>query len=77
MDITLTATVDVDGLTIRQSIRGGVDGPICSIEFDGSGRPELDEVEQMIRAEGFERAGSWVLGNSYRGLYLEAPLIRR
>jgi hypothetical protein len=75
-DITYTAIVGAEELVIREARYAGVDGPIFTAEFDGAGRPDLDEVEAMLAARGFRRSGAWVLGKTYEGLNLEAVLDR-
>jgi hypothetical protein len=76
-DITYTATVSADSLVIREARYAGTDGPIFSAEFDGQGRPDTDDLDDMLKAQGFERSGrAWVLVKSYEGLWLEVTLDR-
>jgi hypothetical protein len=76
-DITWTAIVDAEELVIREARYAGVDGPIYSAEFDGQGRPDLGDVDEMLAAQGFTRTGrDWVLVKAYDGLRLEVTLDR-
>ena len=76
-DITWTAIVSADELVIREARYAGVDGPIHSAEFDGQGRPDLSDVDEMLAAQGFTRTDRpWVLVKTYEGLALEVTLDR-
>lgn len=76
-DITYTAVVSADEIVIREARYAGTDGPIFSAEFDGAGRPDTDDLDDMLKAQGFERSGrAWVLVKSYEGLWLEVTLDR-
>lgn len=76
-EITWTAIVTAEELIIREARYAGVDGPIFTAEFDGQGRPDLGDVDEMLASQGFTRTGrDWVLCTGYAGLTLEVTLDR-
>jgi hypothetical protein len=72
-DVKLTVTVDQEDIVVNQSIHAGVDGPIFTEPVPG----DLARVDEILKAEGFERVSEWQTGRAYNGLYLKADLIQR
>lgn len=72
-DVKLTVTVTATELIVNQAIYAGVDGPVLVEPVPG----DLARVDDILRAEGYERTTGWTTGQSYEGLYLKADLIRR
>ena len=71
----------VTELVIRRSVWAGIDGPIFNREImkkeDPDAMPEfeLDAVDEILKAQGFERSEGWKIHQTYSGMSLEAELI--
>ncbi|HEU4751975.1 MAG TPA: hypothetical protein VFU47_02625 [Armatimonadota bacterium] len=72
-DVKLTVILTNEEMIVNRAVYAGVDGPVFSEPLPG----DLARVDDILRAEGYERTTDWKTGRAYYGLYLEAELIER
>lgn len=73
-DVTLTASVDHEDITIIRDVVAGISGPWGSFPLPGK-RFTTDEIAAVLAANEYKVIGEWRAVVAYDGIRLEAEII--